>query len=74
MPANESSLRVYFMGRFNCKFFYVKCVFLQILETITRLLYFFKKVRSARHTVAIENLFYLTPSQPKGKFLYPLKH
>ena len=37
MPANESAIRICFMGRFNSKVVYQKCVcFLEILETTTR--------------------------------------
>ena len=32
MPANESYLRVYFMGRFNSKDVYAKCVFFTNIE------------------------------------------
>ena len=36
MPGNKSSLRVYFIGRFNSNIIYQKYVFLQMLESITR--------------------------------------
>ena len=90
MSVNESSLRVYFMGRFNNKVVYQK-VFYKYWKRLLvkkgtvhyastnnqintyKRLFLKKKFEVLVIPVAIESLLYHTPSQAKGKFLYPMK-
>ena len=83
MPANELSLRVYFMGRFHSKGIFQKCVFFtniengfssKIKKTTTQIstyyLFLHKiKIRSASHNSSNCKFIIPTPSQTKGKFL-----